>query len=360
MLCLKSNYFSWFIFCSSFNAKRLDKPIKGSMRKKITVKHSWQLLKQAGDGFVKDKVPKLSASLSYYTLFSLGPVLLIVIFFAKQFYGEDAIKGALFGQLRKLIGDSAAAQIQTIIQNAVITGSVFTTIISFITLIIAATSVFSEIQDSINTIWRLKIKEDASWKVMLKNRLYSFALVIGLGFLLLVSLIINGLIEALMGILEKHIPGVTVMLLYVINIIITLLITSSLFAIIFKVLPDAVIRWRDVAVGAIFTAILFMLGKFGITFYISKSNVGSTYGAAGSLVVLLLWVYYSSMILYFGAEFTKAYAVNFGSEIRPNDYAATYQQVNIESNKESVQENVADEKRTVAELQQEKKTTANT
>ena len=318
---------------------------------KITIRSFWQLLKQAGSGFMKDKVPKLSASLSYYTLFSLGPVLLIVIFLAKQFYGEDAIKGALFGQLRHLIGDSAAMQIQTIIQNAAITGSIFTTVISFITLFIGATSVFSEIQDSINTIWRLKIKEGASWKVTVKQRLLSFSLVIGLGFLLLVSLILNSLIELLMGILEKRIPGVTVVLLYVINLIVTLLIIAALFAIIFKVLPDALIKWSDVATGAIFTAILFMLGKFGITFYIGRSNVGSTYGAAGSLVVLLLWVYYSSMILYFGAEFTKAYAVKFGDAIRPNSYATTYQQVNIESNKKTVQENEEDEKKTAASVQ---------
>jgi membrane protein len=318
---------------------------------KITIKSFWQLLKEAGGGFVKDKVPKLSASLSYYTMFALGPVLLIVIFLAKLFYGEDAINGVLFGQLRHLIGDIAAIQIQTLIQNAAITGSTFTTIISFITLFIGATSVFSEIQDSINTIWRLKIKDNASWKVTVKQRLISFSLVIGLGFLLLVSLILNSLIELLMDVLEKRIPGITVVAFYIANLVITLFIISSLFAIIFKVLPDAIIRWRDVAVGAIFTAILFMLGKFGITFYIGRSNVGSTYGAAGSLVVLLLWVYYSSMILYFGAEFTKAYAVRFGDEIRPNDYATTYQQVNIESNKESVQENVEDEKITAAKVQ---------
>jgi membrane protein len=250
-----------------------------------------------------------------------------------------------------LIGDSAALQIQTIIQNAAITGSTFTTIISFITLFIGATSVFSEIQDSINTIWRLKLKDGASWKVTVKQRLISFSLVIGLGFLLLVSLILNSLIELLMGVLEKRIPGVTVVTFYIANLVITLFIISSLFAIIFKVLPDAIIRWRDVAVGAIFTAILFMLGKFGITFYIGRSNVGSTYGAAGSLVVLLLWLYYSSMILYFGAEFTKAYALKFGDEIKPADYATTYQQVNIESNKESVQENVEDEEITAAKVQ---------
>lgn len=307
--------------------------------RRMTFKSFGLLLKQAGTSFMNDKAPKMSASLSYYTMFSLGPVLLIAIFFANLFYGEEAIKGALFGQLKSLLGDSAALQIQTLIQNAAITGSVFTTIISFVTLFIGATGVFLEIQDSINTIWKLKVKEGASWTLMITNRLRSFSLVISLGFLLLVSLILNSVIEALMGALKREFPEVTVVILYVINLAVTLFITSVLFAIIFKVLPDAVIKWSDVAVGAVFTAILFMVGKFGITFYIGSSNIGTTYGTAGSLVVLLLWVYYSSMILYFGAEFTKAYAMKFGNKIKPNVYATTYQQVNIESNKDSIQEN---------------------
>src|SRR4051812_1509043 len=311
---------------------------KGINMSKITIKNFWQLLKQAGGAFMKDKVPKLSASLSYYTMFSLGPVLLIVIFLARQFYGEDAINGVLFGQLRHLIGATAALQIQSLIQNAAITGSTLTTIISFITLFIGATSVFSEIQDSINTIWRLKIKEGASWKVTVKQRLISFSLVIGLGFLLLVSLILNSLIELLMDVLQKHFPEITVVMFYIFNLVVTLFIISVLFAIIFKVLPDAIIKWSDVAVGAIFTAILFMLGKFGITFYIGRSNVGTTYGAAGSLVVLLLWVYYSSVILYFGAEFTKAYAAHFGSRITPNQYAVWIKNVEIEEENGSLKQ----------------------
>ncbi len=318
---------------------------------KMNLKSFWQLLKQAGKAFSRDKVPKLSASLSYYTLFSMGPVLLVVIFFAEVFYGEDATKGALFGQLQKLVGASAASQIEVILQNAAISGSTLTTIISFVTLFIGASSVFIEIQDSINGIWKLKIKENASWKLTITNRLISFSLVVSLGFLLLVSLVLNSLIEALMGVLKEQFPQVTVIFLYVLNLVVTLFITSSLFAIIFKVLPDAIIKWGDVAVGAIFTASLFMLGKFGITFYIGSSNIGTTYGTAGSLVVLLLWVYYSSMILYFGAEFTKAYALRFGSKIKPAKYATTYQQVNIESDKESIQENeaVADETKAVAQ-----------
>jgi membrane protein len=321
--------------------------------KEYTLKNIWLLFRQTGKGFLKDKVPKLCASLSFYTIFSMGPVLLIVIFFAKLFYGEKAIQGALVGQLKDLVGENAAIQIQTMIQNAAITGNVLTTVISFVALLIGATTVFSEIQDSINSIWRLKIKDSAGWKATIKNRLLSFSLVISLGFLLLVSLVLNGLIEVMMGALQQRFPKITVILLYLINLLITLLIISSLFAIIFKVLPDAIIKWSDVIIGAIFTAVLFMVGKFGISLYIGQSNIGSTYGAAGSLVVLLLWVYYSSMILYFGAEFTKAYAMRFGNAIRPNDYATTFQAYMVESNKATVQENDGEEQQ--QEAQQKKR-----
>jgi membrane protein len=173
---------------------------------------------------------------------------------------------------------------------------------------------------------------------MVINRLLSFSLVVGLGFILLVSLFVNTAVEGLMGKLQQIFPKRSVQLIYVTNLLVTLFVISILFAIIFKVLPDAIIRWRDVAVGALVTAILFMIGKFGITFYINSSNVGSAYGAAGSLAVLFVWVYYSSMILYYGAEFTKCYAIKYGSEIRPNDYAVIFQTVQIESKKQSIQE----------------------
>ncbi|MEJ7829272.1 MAG: YihY/virulence factor BrkB family protein, partial [Segetibacter sp.] len=210
------------------------------------------------------------------------------------------------------------------------------------------------IQDSINTIWKLKAKAEKGWLIMLKSRLLSFSLVVGLGFLLLVSLTVNALVEGLMDKLKQIFPQVTVILVYIFNLIITLLITSSLFAIIFKVLPDAVIRWKDVAVGAIFTAMLFMIGKFGITFYIGSSNVSSAYGTAGSLVILLLWIYYSSIILYFGAEFTKSYALTYGHEIRPNEYAVIVQTVQVESRKQTLQENEEDTETTQRELQKAK------
>ena len=322
---------------------------------KKTLKSIGQVLGQAGSNFMKDKVPKLSASLAYYTIFSLGPMLIVIIYLSNLLWRKQAMEGQIFGQIRGLVGDNAAMQIQDILKNISLGGdSTVAAIIGFVTLIIGATTVFAEIQDSINAIWKLKVKPNQGVWVMVKTRLLSFSLVVSLGFLLLVSLIINGLVEGLMDRLQTIFPEVTVVLVYIINLMLTLLITSTLFGIIFKVLPDALIRWKDVAVGAVVTAILFMVGKFGITLYIGSSNVGSAYGTAGSLVILLLWVYYSSIILYFGAEFTKAYAVKFGSRIRPNEYAVLVQTVQVESKKKTLQENEEDVENTENKLQKAK------
>lgn len=309
----------------------------------------------AGNGFLDDNIPKLSASLAYYTIFSLGPMLIVIIFLLNLFYRQEAVEGRIFGSIKELVGNDVAFQIQEIIKNASRGGSSkLTAIIGFGSLFIAATSLFAEIQDSINTIWKLKVKVDQGLWKLIQARLLSFSLVLGLGFLLLVSLIINGLLEGLMDRLQELFPEITVILVYILNVALTLFITSSLFAAIFKVLPDAIIQWKDVAIGAIFTSVLFMIAKFGITVYIKSSDVGSAYGTAGSLVVLLLWVYFSSMILYFGAEFTRAYAVQFGSAIKPDKYAVNVQTIQVESKKESVQENVEDTKITEQVLQQAK------
>jgi len=308
--------------------------------RKITLKGIWGVLKQAGSSFSSHKVTKFSASLAYYTIFSLGPMLIVIIFLASFFLGRDAIEGTIYGQIKGMVGDQAALQIQEIIKNASVSGSnKLTALIGFVTLIIGATSVFMEMQDTINMIWNLKAKTDRGLIQIVTNRLLSFSVIVSLGFLLLVSLVITALLEGFMGKLQEMFPQVTVILAYIINLLITLFVVSFLFGIIFKVLPDAVIRWKDVAVGAIFTGILFMIGKFGITFYINHSKVASTYGAAGSLVILLLWVYYSSSILYFGAEFTKAFALKYGSEIKPNSYAVTVHVVQVESEQRSIQQN---------------------
>lgn len=308
------------------------------MKKKISAKEIWEVLKNSFSGFGQDNVTKLGGSLAYYTVFSMGPLLVVIISLCSIFLGREAAEGSIFTQLSAFVGHDTALQLQEIIKNASINGKGhIAAVIGIITLLIGATTVFSDMQDSINRIWGLKPKPKKGWLKMLQNRFLSFSIIISLGFLLLVSLGISALIEGLSNRLKAAYPDITLVVFYIINLLLTLIISALIFAVIFRVLPDAKIRWKDVAAGAIATAVLFMLGKFGISFYISKSKVGSTYGAAGSLVVLLVWVYYSAIILYFGAEFTKAYAVKYGTPIHPNEYAVTMKQVEIETGKQTVQ-----------------------
>lgn len=285
-------------------------------------KRIFNLLAAAGKAFSDDSAFKLSASLSYYTIFALGPLLIIIISLAGFFFGRDAAEGRIYHQLNGVVGSSAAAQIQDIIKN--IEHSHATTagaIIGAVILVIGATGVFTEMQGSINFIWSVKAKPKKSWLKYLINRLISFSLVLGLGFLLLVSLIFNTLLNLLSDRLIKIFPYYTVTLLQIINTAVLLLVITGLFAVIFKVLPDAVISWRDALIGSALTAALFLLGKFLIGLYLGKSSLGITYGTAASIVIILSWVYYSASILYFGAEFTKVYALYAGEGIRPKQTA---------------------------------------
>ena len=292
------------------------------MAKKFSFQLVWQALKDSFNGFSNDKVTKLSASLAYYTTFSLGPLLIVIIYLCSLFFGRQAVEGTIYSQIKSFIGADGAAQIQSIIKNAAISGkNGMAATIGVITLLVGATTVFGEIQDSINSIWGVKAKPKAGIMKLVSTRLLSFGMIASLGFLLLVSLAITTLVESVGNRLERMFPDVAVVILYIINLIITLCVTTALFAIIFKVLPDIRIKWKAIFPGAIATAILFIAGKFLISVYISKSNVGSTYGAAGSLVILILWIYYSSIILYFGAGFTKSYALQKGVHIVPAEYA---------------------------------------
>lgn len=284
----------------------------------------WFVLREAGNEFLADHGMKLSAALSYYTIFSLGPVLILLISFAGIFFGKDAVKGKLFYQINGLVGNDAALQIQEIISN--IEQSQLTAsgaVIGIIALIVGATSVFAEIQDSINYIWSLKSKPKKGWLKLLINRLLSFSLIVSFGFILMVSLAVHALMDLLADKLRVLFDDATVVVFLVLNYIILFFIISTLFAIIFKVLPDGTVKWRDAYTGASFTAIFFLVGKFLIGFYLGASSIGVTYGAAASILIIMLWVYYSSIILYFGAEFTKVYTLNFGSGITP-DKAAVF------------------------------------
>lgn len=294
------------------------------------LKSIWKVIVESFKGFAADKIPKYSAALAYTTIFSLGPLLIVIIFLCSIFFGQEATQGKIYEQMQQFIGNDAALQIETIIKNASLSDKGnFAVIIGIATLIFGATAVFAEIQDSINTIWGLKAKpKKGVWKII-RNRFLSFSVVVSLGFLLLVSLAISTVIEALNERLRASFPDVAVVLFYILDLVISFVIITALFAIIFKVLPDAKTKWKDVFPGAIASGILFMIGKFAISFYIGKSHVGSTYGAAGSLVVILLWVYYSAMILYLGAEFAKAWTVSKGSSILPNDYAVAIKKVEV-------------------------------
>jgi membrane protein len=303
----------------------------------MPLKIIWNSIKHAFVALFEHKILKLSAALAYYTIFSLPGLVIIVIWVSEFFYRDSSIEGTLYGQIESLIGADAALQVQEIIKNSALSseGS-FATIVGLITLVIGATSVFGEIQDSINEIWMLKAKpkKGRGWLRLIINRLLSFSMIVSLGFLLLVSLILNGLMDALLGRLTRIFPDTQVVLAYIVNLLTTYLMTALLFGLIFKVLPDAKIEWKHVRAGAFTTALLFMGGKFLISYYLGQSKMSSAYGAAGSVIIILLWVYYSAIILYFGAAFTRGYAICSGSRIYPNKYAVWVEQVEVQTNKD--------------------------
>jgi membrane protein len=312
---------------------------ENNRKEKKSFKGILEVLKNSFTGMSDDKVTKLSGSLAYSTVFAMGPLLVVIISLCGLFLGAESAQGKVYTVLQGFVGQDTAIQLQDIIKNASLSGkSNMAIIIGGVGLLVGATSVFGEIQDSINTIWGLKPKPKKGWLKFLQNRFLSFSVIISLGFLLLVSLVLTGIVEGISNRLQNRYPNVTVIVFYIINLVLTLGISMLIFGVIFKVLPDAKIKWKDVAAGAFITSLLFMLGKFGISFYISQTKVGSTYGAAGSLVVLLVWIYYSSLILYLGAEFTKAYAVKYGAAIHPNNYAVTTKMVEVETGKDTVQE----------------------
>lgn len=286
------------------------------------VKKVGTLFKHTGEGFVNDNCFKLAAALSYYTVFALGPLLIIIISLAGIFFERKDVQTKVYAEMYKLLGKDAAEQLQSIILNiqsaeANTTGAVIGTVI----LLVGATGVFTEMQDSINYIWSVKAKPKKGWLKFLTNRLLSFSMVVGLGFMLLVSLIVNAILNLLSDRLTRLLSDYTVTIFNLVNYAIILVVITALFAVIFKVLPDATIAWKDAMIGAMLTAALFVIGKLGIGYYLGKANLGLTYGTAASIIIILVWVYYSSLILYFGAEFTKMYALQAGAGIRPKDTA---------------------------------------
>lgn len=283
---------------------------------------SWKLLKQTFFEFEKDNAIKLSASLSYYTIFSLPPLLIIILSIFSFIFGKDAVTGRFFGQINGMVGDEAAIQIQETIKNIELSDSnTFAAIFGGIMLLIGASGVFAEIQSSINFIWGLKAKPNKGIMKFITNRLMSFSMIASVGFLLMVSLMVNTVMDVINARLLIYFPDTAVYIFYIFNIILLFATTTILFATIFKTLPDGEIAWKDALIGSSFTSFFFMFGKFAIGFYLGSSTVASVYGAAGSVIIILVWVYYSAIILYFGAEFTKVYSNEMGNKIIPNSYA---------------------------------------
>ncbi len=293
----------------------------------IKIKGIWTFTKDVFDKFIDDKCPKLGAALSFYTIFSVAPIIVISISVAALIFGQDAARGELISQIQGLVGYDGAQVIQTAIKNAQYSNQGVVTILTgFVALVIGSTVVFVELQDSLNMIWKVKPKPGRNmFKGLIKDRVRSFAMVLGTGFLLLVSLVVSALISSINNYISESFFNIPKFFLDLSNIIISLLITFLLFMMIFKVLPDVHIKWKHVWVGALVTSVLFVLGKYLIGLYLGTSSLSSTYGAAGSLVVFLLWVYYSAQILFLGAEFTQVYVIKYGEGIIPTSKFMKYE-----------------------------------
>ncbi len=273
------------------------------------------LLREAYAEWQRDGALDLGAALAYYTSFSLAPLFVIVIAIAGLAFGAEAARGEIFAQLRGLIGVNGAEAIETAVASASRpTSGILATLVGFGALLLGASGVFAQLQGSLNRIWSITPPR-GGWRAMLQNRVTSFAMVVGIGFLLLVSLVVNAGLAALGHWLGGRMSGM-LLLLNVANALISYAGITVLFAMMFKMLPDAQIAWRDVWIGAAITSLLFTIGKSLISLYVGQTAVGSAYGVAGSILVILAWIYYSSQIFFFGAECTQVYANLYGSHIR--------------------------------------------
>jgi membrane protein len=286
----------------------------------MTLGLGWQILKGTVSEFMEDNVLRLAAALAYYAMFSLGPLLVIVIAVAGMFFGKETVQTEVQQQMQSFAGQRAAETIQSMSANETKGSSVVATVLGTIALIFGATGVFGQLQDSLNTIWEVKPKSGQGVWGFIRSRFLSFAMILGIAFLLLISMVITTALEAFSGALGPTLP-IPEFAAKGLHFLVSLLVIALLFAMIIKLLPDAQIRWRDVWVGAIGTSLLFTLGKFVIATYLGRESTTSAYGAAGSVVVVLLWVYYSSLILFFGAEFTQVYDRRLGFRIEPSPNA---------------------------------------
>jgi membrane protein len=272
------------------------------------------LLTQTWTEWNNDNAPRLGAALAYYTTLSIAPLLILVIAIAGLVLGEEAARGQLMTQVSDLIGKEGGEAVQNIVQNASKPASgILASIIGFLVLAFGASTVAAELRASLNEIWNKKPDNSGGIKEMVTQRSYALGIVLGCGFLLLVSLVVSSGVAAAGEFMGGFLP-IPEAILHVLNVAVGIVVIAGVFAVLFKYLPDIEIEWRDVLLGALFTSVLFAIGRFLIGLYLGKASFGSTYGAAGSLVIVLVWVYYSAQILFFGAEFTQVYAREHGSD----------------------------------------------
>jgi len=290
--------------------------------------YSWApLFVQSFNAWLEDNALRFSAALAYYSIFAMAPLVIIAISVAGLVFGEKAARGQIYQQIEWLLGSKGADEIQSIIQaSSNANASTLATIIGLITLLIGASGVFGQLKDALNAIWGVQLRPGHTFATLLRNYLRDFSMVLGVGFLLLISLLLSAALQALNTFLSGYVRMPS--FIGPLTELITFFVLVLLFAAIFKVLPDVELGWEDVWIGAIVTAILFTLGKFLIGLYLGASSIGSSFGAAGALILILVWVYYSTTIFLFGAEFTKVYAEQFGSGIHPTPNACLVGEAN--------------------------------
>jgi membrane protein len=289
----------------------------------MSPKQVLRLLREAFQAWNRDKASRLAAALAYYTIFSIAPLLILVIAIAGLFFDRAAVQEQIMGQLQTLVGSNGATFLQDVLENANRPGETsgwIASLISIILLLIGATGVLTQLQIALNTVWNVEARPEEGFRNILRKRLLSLGMILGIGFIILVSLVMSSVIAGFSDYFQSIAPGLDT-LIQVVNFLVSFGITTLLFALIFKFMPDVIVSWGDVWFGAIATAILFSLGKFIIGLYLGNSGFGSAYGAAGSVVIFLFWVFYSAQILFYGAELTQVFAHRFGSQIRPNKYA---------------------------------------
>jgi membrane protein len=279
------------------------------------VKEWVSLVKESGRQWLEHKAPRLGAALAYYTAFALAPLLLISIAVAGLVFGREATEGRIMGQVQGLVGAQGGQALQAMIAGAQKpSAGIWATVLGIIMLLFGAAGVFGQLQDALNTVWQVQPKPGRGFLGFIKDRFLSISMVLGTAFLLLVSLVLSAALAAIGGPIGDLFIGVFGQIL---NFLISFVVITALFAMIYRYLPDAIIAWRDVWFGAVATALLFVIGKTLIGLYLGYVSVGSSYGAVGSLAVLLIWLYYSAQIFLYGAELTKSYASHFGSRIVP-------------------------------------------